>query len=57
MIQRLLHKLKALQMRILLGKVAKALLTQQTPQHPAHPLADARVALQLRQMHVNDLVD
>ncbi len=55
--QHLLHKLKAFQMRVLLGKAAKVLLPEQAAQHAAHSNAQPWVPLQLRQMHVNDVID
>ena len=55
-LQHLLHELETLQVRVLLGKAAEALLAQQPAQHAAHALAESGVPLQLRQVQVDDLV-
>ena len=56
MLQHLLDERKALQVRVLLGEMAEALLVQQAAQHAAHALAQPRMPLQLRQVQVDDLV-
>ena len=56
-LQHLFHKLETFQMRVLLGKAAKVLLSEQAAQHTPHPDAQPWMPLQLRQMHVNDVID
>ena len=56
MLQHLLDERKSLQVRVGLGKAAKALLVQRAAQQAAHALAQPGVALQLRQVQIDDLV-